>query len=637
MKTNCRNFRYYFEFETGVWKYRLYYVPADVADITQTRELRMPKGCFSLDLNSDGGLPDEMPTGLTESYILNFKVNLKRFKFNILTGVGDDWVDWTDVRQTIIDGCYTDGNGTPIKRSEYFNGTIDGVNFTLPYAFQTIIPNRWYLVSNGGAGSNYNVLEFHGIQDVKPEKKFDIDGEIWELTLTDIHSASMKHVVNKEFWVGGDLTKHVPFLYDYYIQDFDYYHFDRAIKSAGVGEIEILKIVHFIEFLDKFRAFYFRQFLRRPLTLITKDYGAIYSHIKMFEILINPNGTNEPSNQLTPSDLYMVAYTLDNNVRIGGNCDVSDNESLINEYETFKDLMTAWIDGVNTKAIIKFDIGEISHTPTDVDYLKIYKVLEPTSATVDLTAREIGRENFDLKSGLKIPAKLNANIKTADADRKTFELKDIGLMSEQNDEIQPIFHNCASLSNYIGIDSLKEFPSTEPYSYVTQIRESLRKIYYINVNGRGFKICDDVEINLGSHDGIETNIVTRDNTKYTTNRFPPVTFKGDDGIDRICNLTVDGLRIWIFDYTNKINSLPAVLVRSRKYLLANRNTAFITCSISHDLISLANIGNTYNIDLNAITGLNYLSPPYSVKAILTRVKVKYYENKCDCVFWLRGF
>lgn len=634
MKLNVYDYKYYLEFTRGVWKYKLVYVPGDIVDLPGSTEYPLPKGCIDKELTIDAGFTDELPIGMVESIIMNFTLDLKTFRGVYNVDV-NNYIDYEELRQTLINTYRADANGDPIYY--VFLGVTTNV----------IIPNRWYLLSNNGVGSSYTTLEYHGIQDVKPDKKFDCINEFWDITLVDIHSACLKASLGKDLSFPFKPNQLTPG--DRVLDIGVYADSGMELLEDNEAHFQMVTFKDLFTYIDVAKLLHYRFYLRSPLSsaIPAKDYSNnVFSHIQFYE---NPHGRSGGIGYtLNYDDLYFIGYNSpDGKNPIGGELDKkNDVTSALQEYETLKDLYAHWTDGNCSKAVIKFDISELIG---DTHYIKWYPILSPTNGTTKtLTSRNIIKDTFDLSTGVKIANGSTSHIYTTGGDRENYTERVYGLLSEQSDESQVVFHNCSSLFNNKD-KNLIEKPDDTEYANFWKIHlryeESPRKIYYLY--SMGFdgawdgvfkKVHDEVTIDLGSHDGVETNVISH-KPEFTNYQYPPVTGIVIDGIstDFTNPDPLENFKEWFALYRYSYLSMPRLIAQAKVRLLCNRKTAIIECTCDSSEVSVHDIGHTFNIDLNDITGLNYLNPPYSTKGILTSIKTDVYKGTSECKFWLRGF
>ena len=169
---------YYTKWDGGNgWLFKLQIIIGRNTDLpSPVFECELPDGLIYGGIEAEVGFVDDIPKGLTEKTQVKLKLDLTAlYDRPIPPGVG--YLDWSTFKEWIL------------RRFHPTPRTVNGVDL--------YIPNRFILLSNGGSGSIYNVVEWDCLQDKRPSWKRRTDrygSQDIELTLSGTTEIALEAV-----------------------------------------------------------------------------------------------------------------------------------------------------------------------------------------------------------------------------------------------------------------------------------------------------------------------------------------------------------------------------------------------------------------------------------------------------------
>lgn len=430
-----KDIKYYLIQQGDQYEYRIAFIPGSENAVNNNYEL-LPPDWLTNKFELSASYENEQPWGLPITDEL-------KLTFDLTNMYDSSYATWSEFRQWLMDGTAT-------TAENYFNAVE--VMRKLP----TDVEYTPY---------------FFGIQEVKPEKQIDVNGDKMDFTLTFI--SVFRYILESFKW--SDLPHTITDYDAYYVfknNNTRTYGYDKTIDNVltvpvgfsdviggGVKTIKMafthnepegtqynwIKHSTFLGYLQS--AIQTR--LRRVSRNIATEFSFTDSYLKHLDLYYNNADVDLEIGITNNEDLFLLWSVYNNAGQLVAGL-MSDNDKNVSLYKwkTPLDFLKAAADGYICKAYFNYNPG-LSDPPLNdlsVKFMKIYD--QPVTFTGTITKSDIQDNKLTIKKGAKIiqTAIARNHGVAGDGNNEYTEQRD-GAESDQKWEGLIPFHN--NIANYL--------------------------------------------------------------------------------------------------------------------------------------------------------------------------------------------
>jgi hypothetical protein len=617
-----RNYKFYKEFDGKFgWKYKLYFVPGGIIDLSSPAEVEFPNGIIQPDIKCSADYDKNLPLGLPLANESSITLNLNNFR-----NKGSD--DWETVRDWILDAKY------PNVRTISVGSLSKDV----------YIPNRWYLLSNNGVvGGAYNYLEFDTVQDKTPGWKIKKGKYASDVTLKCLD-------INRYLLENLDIDTYCQYVR---LQSLDGYADDyvwNTVWDVSGWKYGILSKLYFgsslyfkvwYASLNNLSTVWMAECLTYLIQAVTRNASATYQcnpswfwNQQFYRQNLNKNA--QIGTDLTYTDIMAVVAVTQHDADfpsgrlVGGMCYNSKSENNFYKFPNLWDLNKYIAEQTFVKG--EFSVG----TTFDDKVLYWDRIFNPslvgTEENPELFARDFISE-IEFSSGIEAQMvskgishvsnvfegatlKLQSEDITIPADQLEFEVKnDNAILSDKAMEFEHIFHNHQ-------ISATNDSYQQTLFTVLHHPSVIMRGLYYAH-SGNSLdtlvRVHDWFEIDCGDGVIISSDDISADTDMWT---IP------DGGIFAL---------VWTLWLTDRLHH-SGLAYTSAKAALAGFGTdkqLIINATTRLHKALPRYLGAGYKININSLLPGNN-NTKYSDKAYLTGIETDYVSHESTCKFFVRG-
>lgn len=569
-------------------------------DVVSGSEVEFPENVIFPVVNGEVGYQDDIPVGLPIGRVLSLEIDLANLKDG----------DWSDVSTAIVRGYSTSQR------------TVNGVDM--------YIPNVWVIAGNSqiyyycqvpsskeieiDSGVAKYTIDLIGIEKPVLERlsidMLDLEGMTPTWTITATHApAPSNDVVNVCYDIGGSdkrFYNEEPIDGKKFYSNADF--FGRIEDKAQVLQDAMLRGV----------------FDPAPTVSISiTDINDIWS---FYEQDVDTN--HDRGDAIDFEDLLIFGYLYGTGGDVkGGFFDPTGNG--IFSYNNAWSFLRQFCDSMSLKATFGYGVT-----------INFYPILDTISSDGDLAS--LDPKEYKLKPSDKyISESTSYTIGGGTGDVVNAKALSIyGSLDGASNDAEIMF-NTLTLNFIDGMEAAFNDGGLEYVKVGGEISKkgspSGRTLYYkraTGVNGRDFfKVHDDCGVNIG---GGYTDF-NGNSTAYGALTYP---IPNPDYNTPIQNAILFGEAVNIVIGRQQYYGIGYSRARAIRQIFSNENQGIFTAKVSAQIdntsfINLLKLGETYTIDLSAVSGIPALGE-FSGKMILTNIKYDFIEGTADCTFFMRG-
>lgn len=608
MPTYNQNSIFYTHFTNDVNdNYRLFFHRGH-SDIISTPDVyEFPAGFIYADeLTLKSGMPDDMPFGLQLANTTKLKVNFARC-------VGD---------YAVLKDWIFKGN----------SNAIDSNNYTTLSSKSLSIPNRWTLCKVDN--TNFNIVTrvlFDGVQDSKGSKNltFNAGSAIFEFELIGIekYAYTAENITDILDDVPDDsVLNNAIMFYFYYGHGYSPTDWIVSNQYSATNENRYYFPIYSLIVTLMIRAADIIVALRRNYHYITdNDTQNFIEHLSFYEQ--GNDRANARGSLLSMANvlcLALIANTAKTEI-IGGMFSTRSDNGVVKEYNNLWDFLKFFADTYPMKILfhntIKNDmvftakVYDGKYLDTNIDY----------KANRNITIADMfENQEFKFEYGNNVTNLATYNIK--DVSEKEYVVKSsyLNSINETSYDIDAIVHNCIP---EIKKSKYKNDARTLIYE---QERARVRQLYYVASSPTSIRaVHTNAKIDLGD------SIIFDSTTSYS------YTLIADGDLTEATAKNADIINSNVVNAKNNKSIANAVTNAIVTQFGSYKDNVYLELDLNAVKIDIANVGDTYTIDLNGLSNITSgggltLSPPLLTKAICVSIEQDVLKNKCKCKFFIRG-
>lgn len=572
----------------GDWKYKLTLTPGWDSDLS-TADRSLPDSILEGVIIKAGY--DTHAIGLPLTSTMELSLNLEKIQNQYL---GTD-LDFDELNRIIHEG----GKGG--TRSIDFGWVTKSV----------LIPNMWVLQSNNGDGTtSYSKYEFIGMQEVKPEQEFELDGTNVNVKITCLdvvrsifERISPDDIVNHIAYNAYNVTYN-GWLYDLYYTGTDDAYIYSRIDS---GAFSLATSASILRSIKETADLYLKAFCRET----THDFDITNTWLWPVTYYSTKHTTAGLEYNAGLSDAYYVINTYINSVVESGLFIEGsiDEENLLN-YDNIWDMLKFISEGHFGKCWI--DINSTNGTDHEINFKFLWLFQDTEGNAKTLTANDV-IGNCKLRKAGEYIIKSISHINGADKENGEIEYNIEGTQAEKTFEADMVVHNHAVGLEAEGSWSAGNTAWYEPGMQIVRGKRNPRAAYTPE-GSKYVKVNDYCIVNV---DGA---------TSYT----------GEATYDDtpLYKSTINSEEKYI-QWLNNRTSLASqgyVVAKAAVSTYGNANQAVLEFTTDLENALPRMIGDNYSIDLTDFFPTGYTPTiPYSVPADYTDGNCQLIEVEADII------